>query len=150
MKLTLKRKYRKPGYTIGELLVDGKKFCDTLEPEDRGLTANMTEMEIIGRKVAGKTAIPTGCYKVSLDVVSPKYKNRTAYGFCGGKLPRLVEVPGFRGILIHIGNWREDTKGCILVGRNVMEGGLLYSTRTFHLLYAKLTEADDNIIIEIV
>lgn len=149
MRLTVIRKYKKQGYTIGDLLVDGRKFCDTLEPEDRGLTSTMTETEIRNRKVAGVTAIPTGCYHVRMDVVSPKYSRRTAYGFCEGRVPRLVSVPGFNGVLIHIGNRKEDTKGCILVGRNVVTGGLLYSTLMFHRLYARLCEAKGSIKIEV-
>lgn len=150
MRLKITRKYKKQGYTIGELFIDGKKFCDTLEPEDRGLTSDMTGEEVRRLKVMRKTAIPKGRYQVRMDVVSPKYKTRAAYEFCEGKLPRLVAVPGFSGILIHIGNWKEDTGGCILVGRNIVKGGLLHSTRTFHLLYARLKEAKDDIVIEIV
>ena len=149
MKLSVIRKFKKQGYTIGELLIDGKKFCDTLEPEDRGLTSDMTSEEVRSLKVVGKTAIPKGRYQVRMDVVSPKYKKRPAYEFCDGKLPRLVGVPGFQGILIHIGNWKEDTGGCILVGKNIVKGGLLHSTRTFRLLYARLKEAKDDIVMEI-
>ena len=149
MRLTVIRKYRKQGYTIGELLIDGERFCDTLEPEDRGLCSSMSRAEIADRKVMGQTAIPTGCYKVRMDVVSPKYKKRLAYKFCGGRVPRIVGVPGFEGVLIHIGNWKEDTEGCILVGRNVVGGGLLYSTRTFHILYARMNLAEDDITLEV-
>ena len=150
MKIKLVRKYKKQGYTIGALLIDGKKFCDTLEPEDRGLTSDMTSEEVRSLKVVGKTAIPKGRYQVRRDVVSQKYKKRPAYEFCDGKLPRLVAVPGFIGILIHIGNWKEDTGGCILVGKNIVKGGLLHSTRTFQLLYARLKEAKEDIMMEIV
>jgi hypothetical protein len=65
-------------------------------------------------------------------------------------LPRLGGVPGFQGILIHIGNWKEDTGGCILVGKNIVKGGLLHSTRTFRLLYPRLKEAKDDIVVEVV
>ena len=37
--LKLIRKYKKATYTIGNLLVDGAFFCDTLEDKDRGLKA---------------------------------------------------------------------------------------------------------------
>jgi len=149
MEIVVNRKYKRMGYTIGELLIDGEKFCDTLEPEDRGLYTEMSDAEIKKRKIAGKTAIPTGCYKIRMDIVSPKYSKRIAYEFCEGKLPRLEKVPGFSGVLIHIGNWKEDTKGCILVGKNVVKGGLLYSTRTFHTLYKRLIEENDDILLKI-
>lgn len=149
MEIVVYRKFKRAGYTIGEMHIDGEKFCDTLEPEDRGLYSGMNDAEIKKRKIAGKTAIPTGCYRIRMDVVSPKYSKRIAYEFCEGKLPRLEKVTGFSGVLIHIGNWKENTKGCILVGRNVVKGGLLYSTHTFHMLYKRLAECKDDIQIRI-
>lgn len=38
MRLKLIRRYKKDTYTIGQLLVDGAFFCNTLEDKDRGLT----------------------------------------------------------------------------------------------------------------
>lgn len=149
MKLTLIRKYIKEEYTIGELMYGNLKLCDTLEPKDRGLDCKMSLEEIKSKKVSGSTAIPTGTYRVSMDIISPKFCNRNAYKFCEGKLPRLNNVPGFNGILIHIGNWKEDTAGCILVGRNVVKGGILYSTQTFHSLYLLMAETKGEIWIEV-
>ena len=67
MKLLVDRKYKKENYTISNLYIDGKYFCNTIEDTDRGLTQNMPLSEIKARKVASKTAIPTGTYKVTLD-----------------------------------------------------------------------------------
>ena len=100
-KLKLERAYKKEGYTIGNLYVNGGFFCNTLEDTDRGLTSKMSPLEIAGRKIPGQTAIPTGKYDITLNVVSPKFGKRPAYAFCGGKLPRLLNVPGFEGVLIH-------------------------------------------------
>jgi hypothetical protein len=47
-------------------------------------------------------------------------------------------VPGFDGILIHVGNTKSDTLGCILVGQNKAKGKVLNSTETFKKLYEKL------------
>lgn len=113
--LMLKRTNKQPEYTVGQLTLDNKYICDTLEPTDRGLTSDSTDIDRV--KVASKTAIPTGCYNISYQVVSPRYSQIKYYReFCDGKLPRLLNVPGFDGILIHPGNTAKDTAGCILVG----------------------------------
>ena len=142
--LFLDRHFKGPKYTIGKLYVDGEFFCDTMEDVDRGLTADMSELEIASKKVYGKTAIPRGTYSVILDVKSPKYSQRAQYSFCDGYLPRLVGVPGFDGILIHIGNYPEDTDGCILVGHNTVVGAVMQSSETFKKLYSLLKSTWDS------
>lgn len=137
------------GYTIGELWIDGSYFCDTLEPTERSLSCSTPLKDISKAKEQGATAIPTGRYQITLNIVSPRLGKAKCYTACDGRLPRLVNVPGFDGILIHIGNWPSDTRGCILVGKNTVKGGLLYSTLTFHELYARLNEAKNTIWIEI-
>lgn len=117
MKLKIDRTYKKEKYTIGRLYVDGVFFCNTLEDVDRGLDESTTAIEIAEKKVYGETAIPTGTYKVVLDVYSPKFGKKEYYkNFCGGYLPRLLNVKGFNGILIHRGVDQYDSAGCILVG----------------------------------
>lgn len=81
--------------TIGKLILNGEEICDTLEDTVRN-----------GPKILGKTAIPSGHYKV---VVTYSNRFKTA-------LPLLLDVPGFEGIRIHAGNTDADTEGCILVG----------------------------------
>ena len=75
--LRLERIYKGVSYTIGKLYLNGKYFCDTLEDTDRGLKDTMPTEEIEKIKVYGKTAIPTGTYKVDMNTVSPKFKDRT-------------------------------------------------------------------------
>ena len=117
MKIRLERKYKKEKYTIGNLYVDGVFFCNTLEDVDRGLDESATALEIAEKKVYGETAIPTGTYKVVLDIYSPKFGKKDYYkNFCGGYLPRLLNVKGFNGILIHRGVDQTHTAGCLLVG----------------------------------
>lgn len=65
-----------------------------------------------------QTAIPTGNYKIIVNL-SPKFKRN---------LPRLIDVPGFDGILIHRGNTDKDTSGCILIGENKVVGKVINST----------------------
>ena len=145
MKLYLNRHYKGDAYTIGKLYIDGEYFCDTCEDVDRGLTQKTPLNEIKEKKIKHQTAIPTGTYKITLKVQSPKYSQRSQYAFCKGYLPRLIDVPGYEGILIHIGNKAGDSSGCILVGENKVKGQVINSTATFKKLYEKLKEATDEI-----
>lgn len=141
MELRLNRRYKGPKYTIGNLYIDDIYFCDTLEDVDRGITSSTSLEDISRKKVYGQTAIPTGTYKVNLNVVSPKFKDRSWAKPYGGKVPRLMNVPGFEGVLIHPGNTDSDTSGCILVGKNTVVGKVMESTITFNGLMKKLLEA---------
>ena len=147
MELTLNRRYNGPTYTIGSLLVNGAYYCDTLEDKNRNLSSTMSLKEIKKTKVHGETAIPYGKYTITLNVKSPKYSNFNKYkyaAFAQGYIPRLVNVPGFEGILIHAGNKDADTEGCILVGENKVKGKVINSQATWTNLYKLLKEANDN------
>ena len=141
MKLELKRIFRGPKYTIGKLYIDNQYVCDTLEDTDRGLKQTDSLSSIQKKKVYGQTAIPTGTYGITLNVISPKFKDRSWAKFCNGKLPRLLNVPGYDGVLIHVGNKPEDTLGCILVGYNKIKGQLINSTEAFKKLYSVLSKS---------
>lgn len=141
MKLLLKRIALRETYTIGKLYIDTHYFCDTCEDKVR-------DIEREG-KVYGKTAIPYGTYKVTMNVQSPKYSQRAAYAWCKGYLPRLLNVPHFEGILIHAGNTAEDSAGCILVGENKVKGKVINSMATLKRLYGILKEAGEDITLTI-
>lgn len=149
MELRLKRIARKETYTIGKLYIDGAYFCDTLEPTDRGLSQTLPVAVNKNKKKYGVTAIPTGRYRVTLAVKSPRFSQKAQYAFCGGFLPRLINVPAFDGVLFHIGNTAKDTDACILVGKNTKVGMVTDSTTTFKQLYAKLKAAKDDIFIQV-
>ena len=140
MEILVKRIAKKSKYTIGKMYIDGQYICDTLEDADRGLNQNMSLEEIKNKKVYGETAIPTGTYKVDMNTVSPKFKNRVWAKPYGGKLPRLIAVPGYDGVLIHAGNRAEDTLGCVLVGENKVVGQVLNSQTTFKKVMSILTK----------
>ena len=59
-----------------------------------------------GVKVWGDTAIPKGKYEVGI-----RFSNRFQK-----RLPSVSGVEGFQGILLHSGNDKQDTHGCILLG----------------------------------
>ena len=117
LQITVTRHSPRPGYTIGRMDINGTKFSDTLEDTDRGLTQDMQLDEIKRIKVYGKTAIPKGTYKVSVQY----WQKHKIY------VPFIHDVPGFTSILIHSGNTPEDTLGCILVGENTIKGRLTNS-----------------------
>lgn len=141
MKLLLRRIFKGPGYTIGKLSINGVYECDTLEDQDRGLTSQMSLEEIKAKKVYGVTAIPTGTYSINMTTVSPKFKDRAWAKPYKGILPRLENVKGYEGVLIHVGNKAEDTLGCILVGENKVKGQVINSTATFYELMTVLLKA---------
>ena len=141
MKLLLRRIFKGPRYTIGKLFINGVYECDTLEDQDRGLTSQMSLEEIKAKKVYGVTAIPTGTYSINMTTVSPKFKDRAWAKPYKGILPRLENVKGYEGVLIHVGNKAEDTLGCILVGENKVKGQVINSTATFYELMTILLKA---------
>ena len=152
MLLTLRRIKMKPGkqYQIGHLYVDGIYMCDTIEDIDRGLTADMPLQLIMKIKVKKQTAIPRGKYRVLMNRVSPKFSAKPYYWqFCKGKVPYLVNVPGFEGILIHMGTTQNSSAGCIIVGMNTVVGRVTSSQECFERLYKKMLTANDDIWIEI-
>lgn len=141
MKLTLKRKFIGPDYTIGDLLIDGTFFCNTVEDVVRQLPAtcpNTTKGRncTCKEKVYAETAIPSGTYKVTIEY-SPRFKRR---------LPYLHDVPHFIGILIHSGNTAKDSAGCIIAGFNTVKGKVTNSRATSDKLNAILAKEKDIII----
>ena len=136
MNLELKRIFKGEDYTIGRLFINGEYFCDTLEDPVR-------QLDSADDKIYSKTAIPAGKYKVSMSIVSPKYSKRKSYSWCGGRLPKLIDVPFFEGILIHSGNTSDHTAGCILVGENKIKGQVINSMNTLKNLWVKLNVADE-------
>lgn len=134
MELLLKRIAKKDTYTIGKLYINGDYFCDTLEDKDRGLKQSDSLSYIQKIKVQEETAIPSGKYEIIVNY-SPKFKRN---------LPRLLNVPGFSGILIHRGNTSKDTAGCILIGENKVVGKVINSTKYELELTKILTEASNK------
>ena len=141
MEIIVDRKWKKQSYTISNLLIDGEWFCNVLEDTDRGLDDQMPESKIKELKKPSITAIPRGTYEITLDVTSPRFSKVPFYKeVCNGKLPRLLNVKGFEGILIHAGNTDKDSGGCLLVGVNLEKGKVLNSRETFKKLYKLLND----------
>lgn len=144
MELLLERKWLKDKYTVGRLFIEGVFFSNTLEDKVRDLNKNGV-FDNGEYKVYGETAIPYGEYEITLDVVSPKFSKYPFYKeVCEGKLPRLLNVPAFEGILIHCADGPQGHKlveGCIGIGFNTIKGGLTKGKETFKALYKQLETA---------
>ena len=105
----------------------------------------MQDWMIRNKKIPNRTAIPTGRYVVDMANVSPKFSKYPFYmEVCQGKLPRLKNVKGFDGILIHCGSDHAHSSGCILVGLNKQKGKLTDSKETFKKIYALMKAAHDR------
>lgn len=124
MKLYLERAFPREKYTIGRLYVNDQYYCNTLEPPVR-------DYENGEAKVYGNSAIPKGEYEIVYRL-SVTFK-RT--------MPYLKNVPFFTGVMIHTGNTVKDTKGCILVGLNLLVGKVVHSKAMFRELDADMYKA---------
>lgn len=145
MEIVVDRAWRRPDYVISRMFIDGERVCEVLEDTDRGLNSGMSEITIRREKVYGKTAIPTGRYRINMETISPRFGSKSFYKeVCNGKLPRLESVPGFEGVLIHVGNTAEDSSGCLLVGYNKSKGSVSNSKDAFRKVYAMMKKAHDK------
>lgn len=144
MEITLKRIALRDTYTIGRLYINSRYFCDTCEDVVRDLNKDGDLNDAGEGKVYAKTAIPYGRYEITMKVKSPKFSQKSAYNWCGGYLPRLLNVKHFDGILIHAGNSADDSAGCIIVGKNKVVGRVLESMDTLKKLYDVLIAASNR------
>lgn len=148
MEVLVYRKWPKAGYCIGRMYIDGQLICNSLEDEDRGLSDSMDERTIRNRKIYGKTAIPRGRYTIDMGTVSPKFSKKEFYmDVCQGKLPRIKNVKGFEGILLHVADGPKGAallEGCIGIGLNKTVGQLCDGKETFKKVYALMKEAHDK------
>lgn len=150
MRLVLSRFASDAQSTLGRLSIDTGVFsCFTLEDEARAV------------KLMHETRIPKGTYRLRLKPLGSSrfddgYLKRFGVGFHRGMI-ELMDVPGFTGVLIHIGNFESDTSGCILVGMgHVLDArgyhSVTQSAEAYRRLYPLLRDAllaGDDVTIEI-
>ena len=104
--------------TIGELFINGERFCDTLELPYRDNQRSIS-------------CIPTGEYKVRMR--RPRESATRHYSHL-----LLKDVPDRDYILFHRGNTAKDTKGCILVGQGSQQDVVHNSTLAMDLLMKEI------------
>ena len=104
--------------TIGELFLNGERFCDTLELPYRDNQKSIS-------------CIPTGEYKVRLRL--PRESATRHY------IHLLVkDVKDRSHILFHRGNTAKDSRGCILVGQGTQQDIVYNSTLAMDLLIKEI------------
>lgn len=126
---------------IGQLFIDGYHFCYTLEDVYRRDPNPLTKEN--EAKVDGETAIPAGRYQVIVNK-SERFSRKESKR--QGKqvdvfMPLLLDVPGFKGVRIHTGNFPRDTEGCILVGLERGPDMISDSRKAYAALLLKIKEA---------
>lgn len=139
MKLTLISLPSANGCTVGDLYVNGAWQCFTLEDEVREAKCQA----VSSWKIPGNTAIPAGTYNIIVNM-SQRFQRM---------MPLLLDVPGFDGVRIHMGNTAADTEGCILVGQRRNPNSISGSLLAYNALFSRLDEAfqrHEPITIEIV
>ena len=100
--------------TKGVLTNENAVLCHTLELPRLNNSQNIS-------------CIPAGVYNVVRST-------STRFGDCF----RFPSVRGRSGILIHAGNTIKDTRGCILVGLDVNDIGVLHSQMALKRLFERL------------
>lgn len=139
MKITVERFVSDHNSTISLVKVDGVFICFGLEDGYRP------------QKIAGKTRIPAGAYRVGVRTVGgfdARYATRFADIHDG--MLHVLDVPGFDYILIHVGNTDADTAGCLLVGEmadpkpgKMMIGRSVLAYRTLYPMVIGAAKAGD-------
>jgi hypothetical protein len=104
--------------TIGELTLNGERFCDTLELPWRDNYKSIS-------------CIPVGQYKVRM-----RYPRESATRYYLHLLVKDVKDRSY--ILFHRGNSAKDTRGCILVGMTSQQDVVYNSTLAMDLLLKEI------------
>lgn len=134
MNIVIKRFLLENKFSVGNLYIDKKFYCNTIEDRDRDLRQVMSVDEILSKKVYSETAIPTGIYKVIIDY-SNKYKRN---------MPHILNVKGFDGIRIHSGNFATDSMGCVLCGAFNGKDAVVNSRATTKVVQDLIQKAIDE------
>lgn len=111
MEITVQRINYDDQSTQGEMLLDGKFFCYTLEPrKDRSL---------------GKPyCVDAGSYPVEVGF-SDHFKMEVL---------KVIGTPGFTAVEVHPGNFPSDTHACCLVGETESKDFVGQSRKAFDML----------------
>ena len=104
--------------TLGELFINGERFCDTLENPWINNKKNVS-------------CIPRGEYKVRLRLARESATREYLHLL-------VQDVPNRDYILFHRGNFPKDTSGCILVGQGTQQDVVNNSTLAMDLVMKEI------------
>ena len=104
--------------TIGELFINGERFCDTLENPWLDNQRNIS-------------CIPAGEYPVRLRLARESATREYLHLL-------VQDVPNRDYILFHRGNFPKDTRGCILVGQGTQQDVVNNSTLAMDLVMKEI------------
>jgi hypothetical protein len=104
--------------TIGELFINGERFCDTLENPWLDNQRNIS-------------CIPEGEYPVRLRLARESATRDYLHLL-------IQDVPNRDYILFHRGNFPKDTSGCILVGQGTQQDVVNNSTLAMDLVMKEI------------
>lgn len=121
--------------TVSQMLIDGRFLCFVIED-------GYNEV-----KVPGQTRIPAGTYPI-LRRRNGRFFDKYSKEFGHKFSIELGNVPNYSDVLIHIGNSKEDTRGCLLVNMGCFlypmgEWKGINSTEAYTMLYKLIAAAFD-------
>lgn len=128
--------------TLQRLFFTGRSTCGELFAANSPSRLAYT-LELPVKDGLPGSAIPPGVYPIEF-APSPKFMASPDPWVqqYAERMPHLIEIPGRSLIMIHWGNFPEETEGCILVGdmHDLDEVG--QSRQAFERLYPLLSDGD--------
>jgi hypothetical protein len=121
-------------FSDGLVFINGLFQIHTLEPEYREV------------KIAGKKRVPNGRYKMGFRAEGGfhnRYLKKFGAEFHKGML-EIKDIPDFKYVLVHIGNYRKDTLACLLTGmtNNADKAGFIGgSVEAYKKIYPPIRDA---------
>ncbi len=114
--------------------------------EKKKFLAYTLEDEHREEKVEGDTRVPPGTYEIKFRKEGGFHKKySTKFKDIHKGMLHVIDVPNFKFILIHVGNFDEDTAGCLLVAdgahQNLTQDGRIESSiRAYKRIYLLIAD----------
>ena len=128
---------------LRRLWLTTRSTCGQLEVE----SLKLFTLELPVRDGKPGSAIPPGRYPIHLRA-SPRFMQVGMHdewvATYAPLMPHIDDIPGRSLIMIHWGNYPEETEGCILVGMEHAPDGLVNSRQAFTMLYEMIAACTDG------